>query len=138
MNPADFDHNKFQRELANLLDKYESSGLDRAWEIAKRYMKVVGEVDKRDDETLASSIRHAWFDLWLMFKGEDATFTYWGIYEEMRHGVGDRADELDADVIAIGESCMKGSKPARKRRKAAPQKGPRLRDTAHPHLKVVQ
>ena len=138
MKPENFDHNKFKRQVADLLDKYESPGLDRAWEIAKGYMKVVATVDRRDDETLASSTRHAWFDLWQMFCGVDATFTYWGMYEEMRHSVGDeRADDLTADIVAIGESCMKGSKTPRSRRSAS-QPQPKLKNTQHPHLKVVQ
>lgn len=135
-----FDHKRFKREVADLLDVFESGALDRAWEVTCGLMEVIAKVDKRDDESLDTARRAAWLDLYRCWNDEKATYTYWGMYEEMRHSVRERGDELESHIIDIGKSCTKSKsrkKTPTKTRKSR-QKEPRLRDTGHPHLRVVE
>ena len=145
-----FDHKRFKREVSDLLDQFDSGALDRAWEITCGLMEVVAKVDKRDDESLAASRQAAWLDFYRCWNDEQATYTYWGMYEEMRHSVREKAEELEHHIIDIGRSCD-GRKPskskARKNKsgkktstatRKSRQKEPRLRATGHPHLRVVE
>jgi len=133
-----FDHKRFKSEVADLLDIFESGALDRAWDITCGLMDVTAKVDKRDDETMEEARQDAWKDLYRAFADEGATYTYWGMYEEMRHAVKDRADELESYVVDIGKSCMKDKTKAKPKRRRRKQEKPSLRATQHPHLSVVE
>lgn len=130
-----FDHKRFKREVSDLLDHFDEGALDRAWEITCGLMEVVAKVDRRDDESLEDSRRSAWLDLYRCWNDEQATYTYWGMYEEMRHAVQERADELEWHIVDIGKSCLTTKTKKQRRRK---QKEPSLRKTAHAHLSVVE
>lgn len=132
-----FDYKRFKREVTDLLDHFDSGALDRAWDITCGLMEVAAKVDKREDETLEASRREAWLDLYRAFDDQPATFTYWGMYEEMCHAVKGRADELEKHIVDIGKSCM-GKTKTKTKTKTRNRQGPTLRKTAHSHLSVVE
>jgi hypothetical protein len=131
-----FDHKRFKREVSDLLDVFDSGALDRAWDVTCGLVEVVAKVDKRDDETLEQSRQSAWLDLYRAFDDQPATYTYWGMYEEMCYAVRERGDELEKRIVEVGESCL--TKKPKRRAKAVKPKGPTLRETAHAHLRIVE
>jgi hypothetical protein len=132
-----FDYKRFKREVTDLLDHFDDGALDRAWEITCGLMETVAKVDRREDESLEDSRRSAWLDLYRCWNDEQATYTYWGMYEEMRHAVKERADELEWHIVDIGKSCLT-TKAKNKKQRGKKQKEPTLRRTAHAHLSVVE
>ena len=135
-----FDHKRFKSEITDLLEVFDSGALDRAWEVACGLMEVLAKVDRRDGDSLENSRRAAWLDFYRCWNDEKVTFSYWGVYEEMRHSVRGRAEELESHIIDIGKSCTqsKSRKKTPTKTRKSRQKEPRLRDTGHPHLRVVE
>ena len=146
--PQRFDHHAFQIQLEAALFEHATDDDDegrilRAWELTQAFMEVHACVDEEDGETHEASLRRAWYDLWRCFAGDDATWTYWGIYEELRHACrpGD-ADALDAQIATLGEACTRPSKKGKKANKAkkakkAKAKKPSHRATRVPYLTIV-
>ena len=106
-----FDHNSFQLQLEDILFLYacdeESEGcILRAWELAQGAMALHACVDQTDEQTDEDALRSAWYDFWRIFKGEPATWFYWGIYNELLHACDATESDLDEEVAAIGDSCL--------------------------------
>ena len=145
-----FDHLAFQVQLEEALFDYATDDdaegrILRAWELTQAFMEVHACVDEEEGETHEASLRRAWFDLWRSFAGDPATWTYWGIYEELRHACRpDDEDAFDAQIATLGEACARPSKKAKggqktKKAKKAKTKAkkPSHRATRVPYLTIV-
>ena len=154
-----FDHLAFQLQLEEVLFNFatneeEEGRILRAWELTQAFMEVHACVDETDEQTHEEALRHAWYDLWQAFAGDKATYLYWGIYEELRHSCRPHdADLLDAEVVSLGEACLRSSKKGGGRKKSSPRRrkkptstggkgtkggsGPRRRPTRVPFLTLV-
>ena len=152
-NPENFQHNAFQIQMEEILFEYavdeEAEGrILRAWELAQAMMEVHACVDRLDGQTHEASLQHSWFDLWAAFAGKDATYMYWGLYEEIQHSCRPAdSDDLDAQITELGERCFgrkkavatmpkKSAKKSGSKKKAG-KKGSQLRATRAPHLHLV-
>jgi len=94
--------------IEQLGEELEAEQLDRAWQITLGCVEIHAQVDfdEEEDETLEHAESLVWHDLWQAFESEPATFTLWGLREELLLACGDDAHRLEAFIQEAGRRAL--------------------------------
>lgn len=128
--PISFDDERFFLEVNAFVEELEETLdtglLDRAWQITLGTVQVHAEVDVDLDEgeTLEKAESLVWYDLWQAFESEPATFTLWGLYEELLLACGEHRDRFSDFLCAAGRRAFEAPPEKKKTRKTRSKKAP--------------
>lgn len=94
--------------IEQLGEELDDEQLDRAWQITLGCVEIHAQVDfdEEEDETLEHAESLVWHDLWQAFESEPATFTLWGLHEELLLACGDEAHRLKAFIQEAGRRAL--------------------------------